>query len=226
MDDPPDDTGRPPTNFLPSLLAPPSPASFVTVSDATTMSSKLNTTVSSQPPSLNDVPSLSSLQHSSLIIDSAPGIDGIVYSFLINASDQILSYYLDIVNSVVNTGNVPITCKIQTIFKNKGNPDGPAAYRPIALFSVLTKIAEHLVKNRLQWIAESSALLANSQFGLWKGRSTLDSLSIFTSDIRLSFFQGKSVTTSFLDVSSSYDNVQLLILRNKLKMPVRLSNYL
>ncbi|GBP62279.1 hypothetical protein EVAR_8618_1 [Eumeta japonica] len=38
MDDTPDDTGHPPTNVLPSFLAPSSPASFISVSDATTMS--------------------------------------------------------------------------------------------------------------------------------------------------------------------------------------------
>ncbi|GBP60814.1 hypothetical protein EVAR_85075_1 [Eumeta japonica] len=61
MDDPPDDTGQPPTNVLPSLLAPPSLASFVTVSDATTMycsEDEINKKKSSQPPSLNDVPFL------------------------------------------------------------------------------------------------------------------------------------------------------------------------
>ncbi|GBP66583.1 Mediator of RNA polymerase II transcription subunit 9 [Eumeta japonica] len=38
MDDPPDDTDQPTTNVLPSFLDPPSPPSFVTVSDATFMS--------------------------------------------------------------------------------------------------------------------------------------------------------------------------------------------
>ncbi|GBP81504.1 hypothetical protein EVAR_64213_1 [Eumeta japonica] len=50
MDDPPDDTGQPPANVLPSLLAPPSPASF-------TLFPMLQL-FSSQPPLLNDVPSL------------------------------------------------------------------------------------------------------------------------------------------------------------------------
>ncbi|GBP84665.1 hypothetical protein EVAR_58888_1 [Eumeta japonica] len=94
--------------------------------------------------------------------DSAPSIDGISYSFLINASEQARSHYVDI---------VVIT-------------DDSAAYRSIALFSVLAKIAEHLAKNRLEWIAESRGLLANSHYGIRKGRSTIDSLSIFTSDIR------------------------------------------
>ncbi|GBP18051.1 Probable RNA-directed DNA polymerase from transposon BS [Eumeta japonica] len=160
------------------------------------------------------------------------GIDSIPYSFLISASEQVLSYYLDIVIWVTITGNVSITWKTQTIipiFKNKGNPDYPAVYRPIALSSVLTKIVEHLVKNRLEWIADSRSLLANSQFGFRKGRNTIDSLSIFTSNIRVFFHQGKSVTVDFLDVSSAYNNAQLPILRNKfqkLKMPVRLSNFI
>ncbi|GBP33545.1 Probable RNA-directed DNA polymerase from transposon X-element [Eumeta japonica] len=95
------------------------------------------------------------------------------------------------------------------------NPYDPGAYSPIVLSSVLAKIAEHLVKNRLEWITESRGPLVNSQYEFRKGRSTVDNLSIFTSDIRVSFFQGKSVTASFLDVSSAYDNVQLPILRNK-----------
>ncbi|GBP61811.1 Cytosolic carboxypeptidase Nna1 [Eumeta japonica] len=42
INDPPGDTGQPPTNVLSSLLVPPSPASFVTVSDAATMSCSEN----------------------------------------------------------------------------------------------------------------------------------------------------------------------------------------
>ncbi|GBP40621.1 hypothetical protein EVAR_41701_1 [Eumeta japonica] len=103
--------------------------------------------------------------------------------------------------------NIPITWKTQTIipiFKNKTNdpdddPDDPAAYHLIALSSVLANIAEHLVKNRLERIIESRGLLANSQYGFRKSKSTRDSL-----------------------------NIHLPILRkklHKLKMPVRLSNF-
>ncbi|GBP60685.1 hypothetical protein EVAR_55755_1 [Eumeta japonica] len=61
MDDLPDDMGQLLTNVLLFLLAPHSPASFVTVSDAATMSrseDEMNKKKSSQSPSLNDVPSL------------------------------------------------------------------------------------------------------------------------------------------------------------------------
>ncbi|GBP62335.1 Probable RNA-directed DNA polymerase from transposon X-element [Eumeta japonica] len=151
-----------------------------------------------------------SLYESNLVLssltDSAPDIDGISYSFLINASEQVLSYYLDIDNSVVITDNVPITWKTQTIipiFKNKENPEDIAVFRPITLCSIFAKIAEYLVKNQLAWIGESRSLLANSQYGFRKA--------------------------ACLDVSSAYDNVLLPILRDKLhklKMPVRLSNFI
>ncbi|GBP37576.1 RNA-directed DNA polymerase from mobile element jockey [Eumeta japonica] len=128
--------------------------------------------------------------------DSTPGIDGIPYSFLINASDQLLSYYLDIVNPVLITGNVPITWYTQTIipiFKNKENPDDPAAYRPIALFSVLAKIAEHLVKNSLAWIAESHGLLTGSQYGFRKVQSkSLQALQLHLHSVELELSASKS----------------------------------
>ncbi|WP_420007003.1 reverse transcriptase domain-containing protein, partial [Vibrio cholerae] len=67
------------------------------------------------------------------------------------------------------------------------NPACHSSYRPIALSSVLCKIFEHLLKNRLDWELESNNILPKFQFGFRKGRSTIDSLSILTTDIRLAF---------------------------------------
>ncbi|XP_061717906.1 uncharacterized protein LOC133525605 [Cydia pomonella] len=75
---------------------------------------------------------------------------------------------------------------------------------------------EHLIKNRLEWFVESHNLLSSSQFGFRKGRSTMDSLGIFTTDIRVAFSEHESVVAAFLDVKAAYDNVQLPILRKKL----------
>ncbi|GBP81080.1 hypothetical protein EVAR_37206_1 [Eumeta japonica] len=93
------------------------------------------------------------------------------------------------------------------------------------------RIAQLLLPNtwlRTDWsgLPRSCGLLANSQYGFRKGRSTVDSLNIFTSDIRVFFSQGKFVTGTFLDASSAYDKVQLPILGtklHKLKVPVRLT---
>lgn len=166
----------------------------------------------------------------SSVKDSAPGIDGIPYSFLSNANDSLLKYYLCLVNAIFESNLVPVSWKSQYIIPilkpNKDSTD-PNSYRPIALSSVLAKIAEHLIKNRLEWFLERHNLLANTQYGFRKGRSTMDSLAIFTTDIRLSFTRNESVIGAFLDISAAYDSVQLPILKNKLyhlKVPAKLAN--
>ncbi|GBP73864.1 hypothetical protein EVAR_52425_1 [Eumeta japonica] len=85
------------------------------------------------------------------------------------------------------------------------------------------------VKDRLELTAESRGLLANYQHGFSKGKSNMDNLSIFISDIRVLFFQGKSVPAAFFDISSISNNVQLLILTNELhnlRVPVKLHNFI
>lgn len=166
----------------------------------------------------------------SRVKDSSPGHDGIPYSFLRNACESFLSYYLDLVNSILISGIIPRLWKSQLIIPilkpNKDSAD-PCSYRPIALSSVLLKTMEHLIKNRLEWFVESNNLLSSPQFGFRKGRSTMDSLSMLTTDIRIAFSSGKSVVAAFLDVKAAYDNVQLPILLEKLRLlnaPIRLSN--
>ncbi|GBP21427.1 hypothetical protein EVAR_12028_1 [Eumeta japonica] len=126
--------------------------------------------------------------------DSAPGIDGIPYCFLINASEQ------------KNTDYNP-NIKKQTESRR------PCLHIARLFCPLLWQILLNtFVKKRLEWNGKSRSLLANFQYGFRKDRSTIDSLSIFTSDIRVSLFQRKSVTATVLYVSSAYDNVQLPIL--------------
>ncbi|CAG4960004.1 unnamed protein product [Colias eurytheme] len=85
--------------------------------------------------------------------DSAPGLDGIPYSFLTHLGDSALEYYLNIINVVLLTGNIPPQWKEQEVIpvlKPNKNPEEASSYRPIVLSSVLAKIAEHLVKNRIE----------------------------------------------------------------------------
>lgn len=164
--------------------------------------------------------------------DSTPGKDGIMYSFFTHMSDTCLLYFLNILNSVMESGKIPPQWKEQEIIpilKPNKPADNPSSYRPIALSSVVLKIAEHLVKNRLEWFIESNKLLSENQFGFRRGRSTIDSLAIFTTDIRLAFSNNNSVLAAFLDISSAYDNVSLPILKhklNQLKVPVVLINFI
>ena len=164
--------------------------------------------------------------------DSSPGIDGIPYSFITKSSLSAKHSFLNILNHIFMSGLPPEEWKSQIvlpILKPGKLPNDPSGYRPIALSSTLAKILEHLIKNRLEWIVESRGLLAKSQFGFRKGMSTLDSLSIFVTDIRLAFSKKESVIGIFLDISAAYDNVLLPLLRQKLlnlSIPVKMVNFI
>ncbi|CAK1580392.1 unnamed protein product [Parnassius mnemosyne] len=167
-----------------------------------------------RPFSLNELKLVLSHVH-----DSAPGLDGIPYSLLAKCNDQILTFYLNIINALFDIGFVPDSWRTQVILpvlKPNKNPNDGSSYRPIALSSTLIKTFEHMIKNRLEWYVESHGLLSNTQYGFRKGKSTYDSLSIFTTDIRLAFSRNESVLAAFLDISSAYDNVRLNILREKM----------
>ncbi|CAH2208082.1 jg18039, partial [Pararge aegeria aegeria] len=164
--------------------------------------------------------------------DSAPGEDGVPYSFLAKLKDKSKLYFLNLINSFFESGIVPNSWKTQLVIpllKPGKNPSEPNSYRPIALSSTLAKVSEILLKNRLEWVMESRGVLSPSQFGFRKGFSTADSLSILTTDIRTAFGRGEYLVGIFLDIASAYDNVLLPLLRQKLhqlSVPPRITHFI
>ncbi|KAI8433374.1 hypothetical protein MSG28_015415 [Choristoneura fumiferana] len=73
----------------------------------------------------------------------------------------------------------------------------PSSHRPIALSSCLLKILEHMIKKRLEWFVESKKILARSQFGFRRGMGTMDSLSILTTDIRITLSRNEFLIDLF-----------------------------
>ncbi|CAK1583256.1 unnamed protein product [Parnassius mnemosyne] len=139
--------------------------------------------------------------------------------------------FLNIINQVFTTGPIPDDWKthiIIPILKPGKDPSSALNYRPIAISSTLSKVMEHLVKNRLEWILENRSILSRTQFGFRKGFSTMDSLSILVSDIRLAFSNNEYLVGVFVDVRSAYDDVILPLLRQKmqqLNIPERITNF-
>ena len=121
------------------------------------------------------------------------------------------------------TGYIPKAWKSQiiiTILKPHRDPNLGSSYRPIALSPVLAKcykdctlvlakITEHLIKNRLEWFAEHHSLIPRNQFGFRRAKSTMDNLSILSTDIRLALSRQETLVAVFLDLSAAYDNVHL-----------------
>lgn len=154
------------------------------------------------------------------LVDSSPGEDGIPYSFLSHSSDNTKHYYLNLINTFFDYGIIPNSWNSQIIIpllKPGKDPSDSNSYRPIALSTVLLKIMEHMIKFRLEWFIERNNVLSKSQFGFRKGMSTMDSLSILTTDIHIAFKKKELLVGVFLDIASAYDNVLIPVLRQKLR---------
>ncbi|KAA5655294.1 reverse transcriptase family protein, partial [Pseudomonas aeruginosa] len=162
--------------------------------------------------------------------DSAPGEDGIPYSFLSHLGEKGLNYFLNLINKILLTGDIPPSWRSHIVLpflKPSKVQSDIKSYRPIVLSSVITKVVEHLIKNRLEWYIENNEYLSQTQFGFRKGKSVGDNLGILVTDIRNAFSDKKSVVAAFLDINSAYDNVLLHILKSKLdklKVPYFLTN--
>ncbi|CAM4672262.1 unnamed protein product [Lepidochelys kempii] len=70
---------------------------------------------------------------------------------------------------------------VTPIFKRGSNGD-PGNYRPVSLISVLSKLIETIVKNKVVSHLDEHNLLGKSQHGFCKGKSCLTNL--------LEFFEG------------------------------------
>ena len=89
---------------------------------------------------------------SSLKKQKAPGEDNILNEYIKLASDALIMFYTNLVNTVFETGEVSeswTTGLIVPIYK-KGDPTNPSNYRCIALLSALGKACTKLLNNRLE----------------------------------------------------------------------------
>lgn len=134
-------------------IAPPSAPSL---EEATTFLTAFPTTsdILQSPFSLEELSTaLSGLK------DSAPGVDGIPYSFIVKSGKETKIYFLKMINLIFESGFPPDEWKTQIIIPilKTGKPSNdPSSYRLIALSNTMSKILEHLIKNRLEWFLESN----------------------------------------------------------------------
>ena len=90
----------------------------------------------------------------------------------------------------------------------KGGGDRTAnGFRPISLTSVVGKLLERLIHDRLQLCARQRGLLPCFQSGFRKLHSTLDCLSRLTLATHDAFAQGQVLVAAFVDLEKAYDTV-------------------
>ena len=139
---------------------------------------------------------------------SSPGQDNISYEMIKQIPKSSLRILLTMYNQLWAEGRVLQDWKeavVIPIHKPGTDASLPGSYRPISLTSVLCKIMERLITNRLIWYLEKYNLLNKDQSGYRRNRSTMDQL------IRIHDNINKSINTKgytlgvFIDFSKAYD---------------------
>ena len=156
----------------------------------------------------------------SSVTDSAPGIDRIRYSMVSCLPHEAKQFLLDCYNEAYRESRAPAWWKIARVIAiKKPGKDArkPESWRPICLLSVLRKVYEKLQLLRLEYWAERNGILADTQYGFRKGRSTMDCLTILLNYIYMAFEKRQVVVASFLDIEGAFDNVDINVLCNKLR---------
>ena len=102
-----------------------------------------------------------------------------------------LSYILaELFNKCLKESCFPDCSKVSsvvTIFKNVGERSTAKNYRPVSLLSVVSKVFEKLVNNRIVDHLEKCGLFSDFQYGFRSSRSTADLLTVVSDRIARAF---------------------------------------
>lgn len=161
---------------------------------------------------------------------SAAGIDDISYEMIKHLPNQIKKALLNTYNSYLNGEQIPkeIThYNVIPILKPNKDPENTENYRPIILSSCFLKVLEILIRNRLDFLAESKQWFTPFQIGFRKGMGVNHNLALITSQINLAFERNETVMAVFIDIKSAYDCVNITKLYkklNQLQVPIHITN--
>jgi ribonuclease HI len=142
--------------------------------------------------------------------NSSPGKDRIVYEMLKHLPKPCVELLLDFYNKCWAEGTIAPEWKetiVIPVRKPNKTASDPQSYRPITLSSILCKILERLVTNRLSWYLETNKLLNESQCGFRKNRSTTDQLVRLHDAINKALATGGYLVGVFLDFKAAFDLV-------------------
>jgi hypothetical protein len=108
-------------------------------------------------------------------------------------------------NDILTTGKLPKLfkqAKIIAILKPGKDGTDASHYRPISLLSVVYKILERLILQRIQPLID-----AVSQAGFRKNRSCTEQVMALTSHVEAGFERKLKMGTIFIDLTAAYDMV-------------------
>ena len=93
------------------------------------------------------------------------------------------------------------------VFKNVGERSTAKNYHPVSLLSVISKVFEILVNDRIVDHLEKCDLFSDFQYGFRSSRSTADLLTVVSHRIARAFNRSGATQAVALDISKAFDRV-------------------
>ena len=103
------------------------------------------------------------------------------------------------------------------VFKNVGERSTTKNYRPVSLLSVVSKVFEKLVNNRIVYHLGKCGLFSDFQYGFRSFRSSTDLFTVAPDRIAKTFNSSGATRAVTPDISKAFDRVWHIGLLHKLK---------
>ena len=147
----------------------------------------------------------------------SPGLDGLTAEILKVSHDVIVEKLTHLVNESLKSGTFPQVLKAARVVPIyiSGKKSIRENYRPISVLSVLSKIFERVVHERLYNFMDKNKLLYPRQFGFRSKLSPIHALSDITEMIRDNF--NLDISCILLDLQKAFDTINHEFLLYKLE---------
>ena len=142
--------------------------------------------------------------------DKSPGTDEIHPRLLKECASSLAKPFKFLFDLTMTSSQLPDEWKraeIRPIYKKKGSKQDPSNYRPISLTSVVSKVFEKVVKNRLCSHLIDHNLLSKHQFGFVPGRNTKTQLLVTVKEWIRNLDEGTATDIAFMDFRKAFDAV-------------------
>ena len=140
---------------------------------------------------------------------------------VLKKSESELPYILaELFNKCLKESYFPDCWKVSSVvpvFKNIGERYTAKNYCPVSLLSVVSKVFEKLVNNRIVDHLEKCGLFSDFQYGFRSCRSTADLLTVVSDRIARAFNRNGATRAVALDISKTFDRVWYAGFLHKLK---------
>ena len=155
-----------------------------------------------------------------LDLSKASGPDCIPVVVLKNCEPKLSYILAELFNKCLKESCFPDCWKVSSVvpvFKNVGERSTAKSYHPVSLLSVVSKVFEKLVNNRIVDHLEKCGLFSDFQYGFRSSRSASDWLTVVPDGIARALNRPGATRTVALDISRAFDLVWHIALLSKLK---------